>query len=507
MKIFTKDQIKKWDEFTMRSDGISSLELMERAASSCAKWFVQNYYDTNSFAIFCGPGNNGGDGFAIARLLYKKGFEVILFADETQEFSESAAINLKNCKDISGLEILNYEDANNFVFKKNTIIIDALFGIGLSRPVEGKVGNLIQLLNNLNRRKVSIDIPSGLRADEMIADQAVVFKADETLTFQSWKKSMLHPETGIYCGTIHVLDISLSEEFNSLEPGNELIIDENIIREIYQPRNEFSHKGTYGKATVVAGSYGKIGASVLATKATLKSGSGLTFILAPSCGYEVLQTACPEAMFISGGENEIVDFDLDENSTIGIGPGLGTHTDTANSFLNFLKTCENPLVIDADALNILSKNPEYLKLIPKNSIITPHPKEFARLFGPTESSFARLDLARQKAQELQIFIVLKDHHTQVVTPDNNVFYNVTGNSGMAKGGSGDALLGIITSLLAQNYSPENAAIFGVWLHGKAGDFAAEEFSKQAMLPSDLIDQIGNVFKYLNKKVLPKNRKD
>ena len=344
-------------------------------------------------------------------------------------------------------------------------------------------------------------------ADEMIAEQAVVFKADHTLTFQSWKKSMLHPETGIYCGNIHVLDISLSVEFTSLEPGNELVIDEKSIGEIYQPRDDFSHKGTYGKATVVAGSYGKIGAAVLATKAVLKSGSGLTFVLAPNCGYEILQTTCPEAMFISGGENEVVNFNIEENSTLGIGPGLGTHSDTEKSFLNFLKTCKNPLVIDADALNILSKNPDYLKLIPKNSIITPHPKEFARLFGPTENSFARLELAREKAQEFQIYIVLKDHHTQVIMPDNTVYYNITGNSGMAKGGSGDALLGIITSLLAQNYSPENAAIFGVWLHGKAGDFAAEKFSKEAMLPSDLIDQIGEVFKYLNKKVLPINRKD
>ena len=197
-------------------------------------------------------------------------------------------------------------------------------------------------------------------------------------------------------------------------------------------------------------------------------------------------------------------FDFEDSAVIGIGPGLGTNSDTESSFLQFLKTYEKPLVIDADALNIISKNPVALNQIPKNSIITPHPKEFERLFGKTENSFERLDLAIKKAQELHIYIVLKDHHTQVITPDNQVFYNVTGNSGMAKGGSGDALLGVITSLLAQNYSPKNAAIFGVWLHGKAGDFAAEKFSKETMLPSDLIEEIGTVFKYLNKKILPKN---
>ena len=202
-------------------------------------------------------------------------------------------------------------------------------------------------------------------------------------------------------------------------------------------------------------------------------------------------------MFIDGGKNEIVNFDFEENAALGIGPGLGTDEETGSSFLNFLKQYEKPLVIDADALNVLSKTPDYLKFIPKNSIITPHPKEFERLFGKTENSFEQLILARNKSAELQIYIVLKGHHTQIITPENKVYYNLTGNSGMAKGGSGDVLLGIITSLLAQNYSSKHAAILGVWLHGKAGDLAAEKFSKEAMLPSDLIEELGNVFKSLN----------
>lgn len=413
-------------------------------------------------------------------------------------------VNVERCKAISGIDILNFEQVDDYVFTENTVIIDALFGIGLNRNIEGETVKIISMVNDLNFPKVSIDIPSGLMADEMTDVNAIIFKADYTLTFQSWKRSMLHPETGIFCGEIHVLDIGSRKEFEANEMSNDFIIDDLLIQKIYEPRNEFSHKGTYGKATIIAGSFGKIGAAALATRAALKSGSGLTFILAPKCGNEILQTTCPEAMFVSGGANHIVNFDNEENSTIGIGPGLGTAPETKSSFLEFLKTYEKPLVIDADALNILSANPDYLKLIPKNSIITPHPKEFERLFGQRENSFERLKLARQKAQELQIYIVLKDHHTQVVIPDNQVYYNITGNSGMAKGGSGDALLGIITSLLAQNYSPQNAAIFGVWLHGKAGDFAAEKFSKEAMLPSNLIEEIGNVFKYLNQKILPKD---
>ena len=504
MKIFSALQIKKWDAFTILNQPISSVQLMENAANSCADWLVENYSIHHPIIIFCGTGNNGGDGFAIARLLYHKGFDVNVFVDPNSNYSENALINFQRCKDITGIDILDFGTLDQYVFKENSIIIDALFGIGLNRIIEGETADVISFLNELKLPKVSIDIPSGLMADQMIAENAVIFKADHTLTFEAWKKSMLHPEAGIFCGEIHVLDIALTKEFSANELTPDYVIDDLLVEKIYKKRSEFSHKGTYGKTTIVAGSFGKIGAAVLATKATLKSGSGLTFILAPKCGYEILQTNCPEAMFVSGGENEVTSFDFEENAVIGIGPGLGTDSDTESSFLKFLKTYEKPLVIDADALNIISKNPAGLNQIPKGSIITPHPKEFERLFGKTENSFERLDLAIKKAKELQIYIVLKDHHTQVITPENEVFYNITGNSGMAKGGSGDALLGIITSLLAQNYSPKDASIFGVWLHGKAGDFAAEKFSKEAMLPSDLIEEIGTVFKYLNKKILPKN---
>ena len=302
-------------------------------------------------------------------------------------------------------------------------------------------------------------------------------------------KGIFNPPAVLFCmGDISFIENEISDSF---------VIDEGLVRGIYRPRQEFSHKGNFGKTVIAAGSSGKMGAAVLATQAALKSGSGLTFTFAPQCGYEILQTACPEAMFLEGGQDFISSFDVDEDHTIGIGPGLGTALETQNAFLTFLKTCTKPLVLDADAINILAKDPEKLKLIPKNSVITPHPKEFARLFGKTENSFERLKLAKEKATELEIYIILKDHHTQIITPEGNVFYNLTGNSGMAKGGSGDVLLGIVTSLLAQNYSVQDAALFGVWLHGKAGDFAAEKHSKEAMLPSDLIAELGNIYKYLN----------
>lgn len=500
MKIFSAAQIKKADAFTIANEPISSLNLMERAAKSCVNFLSDQFRKGETFYLFCGNGNNGGDGFAIARLLYLKGFDVVIFSDlKNKNFSEDNKINQKKAKEISGIGFFDFEEVGNFKFRENGVLLDCLFGTGLNRKLEGQFAELIQFLNEINLLKISIDIPSGLFADEIITDESVVFKADETLTFQFWKRTFLHPETGKFSGKIQVVDIGLSPDFIEKEPTDYFTIDDEMVAEIYQPRSDFSNKGTYGKSLIVAGSFGKVGAAVLATKAALHSGSGITVTLAPNCGYEILQTSCPEAMFLKSGEDFCEEITAEEDFVSGIGPGLGTNPKTEQALLKFLKEYKKPLIIDADALNILSKNPEQLINIPKNSIITPHPKEFERLFGKTENSFKRLDLARKKASELEIIIVLKDHHTQIITPEKKVYYNITGNSGMAKGGSGDVLFGLITSLLAQNYSPKNAAVFGVWLHGKAGDFAAEKFSKEAMLPTDLIDELGNVFKTLDQK--------
>lgn len=499
MKIFTAENIRSADQYTIQNEPISSVNLMERAAQSCVDWIFSNCKNHMKFAIFCGKGNNGGDGFVIARMLYLKGFDVDVFIDkENSKFSEDAVINFKRLKDISGISIKDFSENKEYNFEK-VVIIDALFGTGLSRNLEGIYSVLIENLNKKNNPKISIDIPSGLFADQLNDENSVIFKADYTLTFQFWKKTFLHPETGIFAGKVVVLDIKLSMEFIDQTPTDTYVIDDDLILKIFKPRQEFAHKGTYGKSIIVGGSYGKIGAAVLATKSALKTGSGLTFVLAPDCGYEVLQTSCPEAMFISGGGKYIGNIDEQEKAIYGIGPGLGTEKETEEALLEFLQNHRESVILDADALNIISKDENRLKLIPKKSIITPHPKEFERLFGKTYSSFERSELAKTKAKQLDVFIVLKDHHTQVVTPDGQVFYNITGNSGLAKGGSGDILTGIITSLLAQIYSPREAAVLGVWLHGKAADCAAEKYSKEAMQPTDVINEIGTVFLDLNKK--------
>lgn len=495
MKILTSDQIKDCDIATIEK-GISSINLMEKAARTCVEWIDINFRSTQKFLIFCGTGNNGGDGFAIARMLYEKGFDVEVFIDKIKkEFSNDAHINFKKIKQINGIDINDFSDFS-VVKNDKTVIIDAIFGYGLNRELSGEIKNIVGKLNQLNVPKISIDIPTGLFADKIIDENSIVFKADFTLTFQFYKRSFLHPETGKFCGKTTVLDIGLDEDFIEKTETDYFVIDDLSIKEIYKPREEFGNKGTYGKSILVGGSYGKIGAIMMSTLSALKTGSGLTFTIAPECGNFILQSQVPEAMFMSSGEKYIEKIEIQEKAVYGIGPGLGKEKQTLKALFDFLKNYNQPIVIDADALNILAEN-DKINLIPKHSVITPHPLEFERLFGKTENSFERIELARKKAKELKIFIILKDHHTVVITPEKKVFYNITGNSGMAKGGSGDVLTGILTSLISQKYDLEQACIFGVWLHGKAGDLAAEEFSKESMLPTDLINKIGEVFKYLS----------
>lgn len=499
MKILTAKQIQDCDQYTIKNEPVASIHLMERAAQACVDWISENCNHHRNFAIFCGTGNNGGDGFAIAKMLYLKGFDIDVFTNCKGKFSPDAHVNFKALKEISGITLRDFKDAAGYRFDNRTVIIDAIFGTGLSRPAEGDVRNLIAMLNDKTNLKISIDLPSGLFADHIFSEGSTVFKADYTLSLQFWKKTFLHPETGKYTGKVHILDIRISDDCIAEARTDDFVIHD-MVKNIFRLRDDFSHKGTYGKAIIAGGSYGKMGAAVLAARSCLRSGAGLTFVSAPKCGYEIIQTAAPEALFLEAGTDYIDRFGPDEKAVFGIGPGLGTHEKTAESFLLFLRTYSRPLVLDADALNIISEHPGSVELIPEKSLITPHPKEFERLFGKTENSFERLQLAKTKARELNVYIILKDHHTQVVTPEGKVFYNITGNSGLAKGGSGDILTGILTSLLAQQYTEEQAAILGVWFHGRAAEYASERCSKESVLPTDVIEAFGNVFEELNHKV-------
>ncbi len=498
MKIFNSSQIRKADAYTIAHEPVTELKLMERAAEACAKWLEDKIPRENVFYIFCGAGNNGGDGLALARILCHNGLSTHVFVDESiEQGSEARSVNFQRLAEHPEIAVYQLEDAVGLNFEANSVLVDALFGTGLNREIDGQYAELINFLNELPFRRISIDVPSGMFADQLIKKNATVFEAHDTLSFQFWKQSFLHPETGAFCGKVYILDIGLHKNFVESEPSNRLVTDDAVIFQLYKPRSPFTHKGKLGKTRIIAGSYGKMGAAVLAVKAAVHCGSGLTVIEAPECGNDILQTSCPEAMFELNGEHYVTTFRINENESVGVGPGLGTNPDTAEAFVKFLQDCAQPMVLDADALNIIAASPDSLKMIPKDSILTPHPKEFEGLFGSTANSYERVDLAQKMAAELGVTIVLKDHFTQICLPDGSVYYNTTRNAGMAKGGSGDVLLGIITSLLAQKYEPAQAAIFGVWLHGKAGDFAMQKSSVEAMLATDLISELGSVFKFLS----------
>lgn len=497
MKLFTAQQIRDCDVFTIASEPIASINLMERAAKKCFSYIEDLETDLPHYHIICGMGNNGGDGLAIARMLIEAGEIVSVYILKiSDKFSADAEINYQRLLEIS-TNIFWIKDKNfDFNIYSNEIVLDCIFGTGLNRAVEGFPQEIIKKINEIKAYKIAIDIPSGLFADEISPQKNTVFKADKTLSFQFPKRSFLHPESYPFSGEFEVLPIGLSSQFIKNEITNNFITSEDLIKQYYKPRNPFSHKGTFGKCTLIGGSYGKIGAILMSTQAALNSGVGLVFTAAPKCGYSVLQTVAPEAMFISAGKKRITSFQPDEEITLGIGPGLGTSEKTQKWFLPFLRTLNKPCVLDADALNILSLHKEYITEIPQNSILTPHPKEFERLFGESANSIEQTELAREKAKELKLIIVLKGHHTAILSPNGNCFYNTTGNSGMAKGGSGDVLTGLITGLLAQGYSPEVAARMGVYIHGVAGDIASEIYSPESMSAINIISCLGEVFKDL-----------
>ena len=495
MKIFSVSQIRGWDAYTIATEPIKSIALMERAAVACFNWLVQHVDRNTCFKIFCGKGNNGGDGLALARLLSQKKYKVSVYIiGDKNPGSADFETNLKSLKKTSS-EIILLNDKKSFpVLASEDVIIDALFGTGLNKKPDGLIASLIEYINTNNSKIISIDVPSGFFIDRGSKENAIV-NTNYTLTFQNQKLAFLISENEKYFGKVVLLDIGLSKEFEEKEPAQFDLTDKDLISQIYQPRKAFANKGDYGYACLLAGSYGMMGAAVLSSKACLRSGVGKLTCYICKAGYDIVQTSVPEAMCKVFGDEYIKDpKGFNDFDVVGIGPGIGQRAShkklIEDLFINFKK----PLVIDADALNVLSKNKSLYKSIPAKSIITPHPKEFERLFGSVESDFERIQLALAKANELDIFIVLKGHHTFIATPDGKGFFNSTGNSGMSTAGSGDVLTGIITGLLAQKYSSLNACILGVYLHGLAGDIAAKALSKEALIAGDIVDHLGTAFK-------------
>jgi ADP-dependent NAD(P)H-hydrate dehydratase / NAD(P)H-hydrate epimerase len=495
--LLNAQQIRDWDQFTITREPIGSIDLMERAASKCVDWIEKQNWQNRPFKIFCGKGNNGGDGLAIARLLYELDYRVSVYILEFgKPGSNDFQGNLQRLHDLSFTGIHFIQSTDSFPLGvTDEIWIDALFGSGLNRPLAGLSADLVNHINEAKTTVVAIDLPSGLFVDQSSKGNEVV-EATDTLTFQCHKLSLLMQENATFIGRVHILDIGLLPQYlEGLDPDY-LMVEKAVVRRLFKPRNAFAHKGNFGHALLIAGSYGKIGAAVLAAKACLHSGVGLLTCFLPKCGYSIMQTAVPEAMVLTDeNENLVAQLpnEIEKYSVVGIGPGIGTASDTQKLISFVCRRYRKPLVIDADGLNCLAQQKELLEQLPPLSVLTPHPKEFDRLFGDHENDFDRLAAAREMARSLNAVIVLKSHFTAIVTPSNKVFFNSTGNAGMAKGGSGDVLTGIITALVAQNYSPEQAAILGVYIHGFAGDLGANALGQQSLVASDIITFLSQAF--------------
>jgi len=498
LKILSAKQIKELDQFTIEREPIAPIDLMERACRAFVDWLVPHFRPDKKIGIVCGPGNNGGDGLGIARMLKELGYplKVWIVKGDLKE-SESFKINFERIQGkINQFEISKESDCG--LFAGCDILIDAVFGSGLSRPTEGIFAQVISCINQTDAIRVAVDIPSGLFADSPSSGE--IINAHHTVTFQLPKLAFLFPENHKWVGRWHLAHIGLSKEFIKSVSASNYFVTEKSIKKLIKPRDQFSHKGTYGHALLIAGSYGKMGASVLAAKAALRSGLGLLTVHVPTCGYSIIQTSVPEAMAsVDSSENYFSSAPENLNySSIGIGPGLGTNSEIVIALAKVLKKFRKPIVIDADALNMLSLNQELLHVIPEESILTPHPKEFERFAGSWATDFERLELLRSFSTKLKSVIVLKGAYTSIACPDGNVFFNSTGNPGMAKGGSGDVLTGILTALLAQGYSSQDSALLGVYLHGLAGDLAANELGMNSMTATDLINWISHSFKKLTK---------
>ncbi|QJW89360.1 NAD(P)H-hydrate dehydratase [Spirosoma taeanense] len=497
MKILNVDQIRALDQATIQNEPIAPLNLMERAALAFVDWFVDHFPDTTLTKIFCGLGNNGGDGLAIARLLLERQYpvevHVVRYAPrESDDFMH----NHRRLKLVT--EKVNYIEFSRDIpaLRHNEVVIDAILGSGLSRPTEGIVKSTIEAINRAPATVVAVDIASGLYADQPNAEDDVIIEPDYTITFQLPKLAFVLPKNGRYVGEWHTVDIRLHKRYIDLAPTPYYFTHPREARLLLHKRDRYSHKGTFGHALLLVGSYGKMGAAVLSARACLRSGVGLLTVQIPRCGYPVLQTAVPEAMcrpdghqYVLTGPSEVEGPPPGDYTTVGIGPGIGKAPETLAMFRELLPTLKKPIVVDADALNLLSENRELLEQVPPNSILTPHPKEFERLTQTWKDDYEKLGILRDFAKTHQVVVVLKGAYSAVATPAGEIHFNGTGNPGLSTGGTGDVLTGVLTALLAQGYDPVEAAVLGVYAHGLAGDRVAEQRGPIGMVASDVVDAL------------------
>jgi len=498
MKIFRCEQIREIDDYTIRNEPVASIDLMERAASHLLGWYVSHFDRSHRIFIFAGPGNNGGDGLALARMLSVNRYDAeMVYVQFSEKTSPDWDINRLRLETETNVRINYMDRMDQFpVINQGDIVVDAIFGSGLKRPTDGFSAEVIREINSIVCTKISIDIPSGLFGEDNSSNiPENIIRADYTLSFQFPKLSFMFAENRIYTGEWIILPIGLHNDAIHDITTPYYLTGKSDVLGMLKRREKFDHKGQFGHGLLVSGSEGKIGAAVLGAGAAMRSGIGLLTCHLPACGTSSIHSSVPEAMVHQDNADCYISEigDTGPFTAIGLGPGLGMHGETQHALYKLLKDCKKPMVIDADALNILSANREWLKLLPSGTIITPHPKEFERLAGKVNNGYDRLSRQIAFSKEFNCIVVLKGAFSSITTADGKVYFNSTGNPGMATAGSGDVLTGILLSLLAQGLPPENAAILGVFLHGLAGDIAAGESCYESIIASDIINCLGKAF--------------
>jgi ADP-dependent NAD(P)H-hydrate dehydratase / NAD(P)H-hydrate epimerase len=501
MKFFRSEQIREIDEITIKDEPISSVDLMERAARQLMHWYISHFERSDRVFIFTGPGNNGGDGLALARMLWTNRFSVEIFhLNFTEKTSDDWKKNLLRVKSETDIPLHSVSSEDQFpLISAGDVIIDAIFGSGLTRKVDGLSAAIIKRINNTKATVISVDIPSGMFGEDNSKNNyEAIVRADHTLSFQFPKLSFMFHENAPFVGELSILPIGLSRNAIDNLKSPFTYLEKSEISSILKKRNKFDHKGVFGHGILYAGSYGKMGAAILGATAALRSGIGLVTCHVPWSGVPVLQTAIPEAMAEPDPDEKHLSEtgNTDIYDAVAFGPGIGTDPESQSSLHKLLVSNKKPIVIDADGLNILSMNKDWFFQLPAGAILTPHPKEFERTAGKSANSFERLNRQIEFSRTHNCIVILKGANTSISAPDGKVFFNSTGNPGMATAGSGDALTGILLSLLSQGYTPEDAAVLGVYLHGLAGDFAAEELSYESIIASDIIKYLSDAFKSL-----------
>ncbi|APY07324.1 carbohydrate kinase [Winogradskyella sp. J14-2] len=499
MKLFSKEQIYEGDKLTTERQNISSTDLMERAGTQIFNWIHMRMQGAQvPIHVFCGIGNNGGDGLVLARHLLTHGYNVVTYiVNCSDKRSKDFLINYDRIKTVTKdwpVMLSCGADFSDIAIEERDIIVDAVFGIGLNRPPNKWVQELFQNWRASKAFTLSVDIPSGLYTDKAVEDENAVVHANYTISFQSPKLVFFLPETSKFTVQWEVLDIGIDRDYLMQTQTEAELISKHEVLPLYKPREKFSHKGDFGHALIVGGSYGKIGAVNLASRAALSAGAGLVTAYIPKCGYHSMQASFPEAMVITDKDEEQItniSFDI-EPSGVGIGVGLGTADKTIKALELFLNANKTSLVIDADGLNILSKNKELLKVLPEQTVLTPHPKELERLVGEWTDDFDKLSKTKEFSKAYKVIVVIKGANTITVFGDK-LYINTTGNPGMATAGTGDVLTGIITGLIAQGYEPLAATIFGVYLHGKSADISLEDYGYQSLIASHIIETLGEAY--------------